>query len=139
MYSGLRSRCSIVPAGDPVGDGAAPFSAIARISRRPLSSPTGAAPGRQSFSPLYWGGLWLAVNIAPGRPRRPEAKYTMSVVARPSSTMPAPERVTPAQKASDRAGEESRQSRPSTTRSACTQEANAAPIRYAPSSSNSSG
>ena len=34
----------------------------------------GAAPARHSLMPLYFAGLWLAVNIAPGRARLPEAK-----------------------------------------------------------------
>ena len=33
--------------------------------------PTGLAPARQSLMPLYSGGLWLAVIIAPGMPRLP--------------------------------------------------------------------
>ena len=40
----------------------------------PVSKPTGTAFARQSLMPLYWAGLWLAVNIAPGTPRCPEAK-----------------------------------------------------------------
>ena len=35
-----------------------------------MSSPTGAAPARQSLMPLYCAGLWQAVNIAPGRVER---------------------------------------------------------------------
>ena len=70
MYSSAGRRCSTVARGT-VGAAPTPVAAIARISRRPLSSPTGAAPGRQSFSPLYWGGLWLAVNIAPGSVEAP--------------------------------------------------------------------
>ena len=30
-------------------------------------------PERQSLIPLYWAGLWLAVNIAPGTPSAPLA------------------------------------------------------------------
>ncbi len=76
-YSSRMSACSTRPfdmaggVGEPV---AGIPSAISRICWRPVSSPTGAAPDRHSFSPLYWGGLWLAVNIAPGSARRPEAK-----------------------------------------------------------------
>lgn len=40
---------------------------------RPVSWPTGAAPARQSLMPLYWAGLWEAVNMAPGRFSLPEA------------------------------------------------------------------
>ena len=40
----------------------------------PVSSPTGFAPARQNFSPLYCFGLWLAVSMIAGRSRDPEAK-----------------------------------------------------------------
>ena len=42
--------------------------------KRPDSLPIGLALLKQSFIPLYSAGLWLAVNIAPGRPNFPEAK-----------------------------------------------------------------
>ena len=51
-----------------------PFSIIARMSARPLSWPTGAAPALHSLMPLYFAGLWLAVNIAPGMSSEPAAK-----------------------------------------------------------------
>jgi hypothetical protein len=35
--------------------------------------PTGFAPARHSLIPLYCGGLWLAVTIAPGMPNSPLA------------------------------------------------------------------
>ena len=35
--------------------------------------PTGFAPARHNLMPLYRGGLWLAVIIAPGTPRSPLA------------------------------------------------------------------
>jgi hypothetical protein len=50
-----------------------PRSTIACNSRRPVCSPTGLAPSRQSLIPLYLAGLWLAVIIAPGMPRLPLA------------------------------------------------------------------
>ena len=50
-----------------------PAATVALICARPVSSPTGAAPARQSLMPLYCAGLWLAVNIAPGASRRPDA------------------------------------------------------------------
>lgn len=40
----------------------------------PVSWPTGRALARHSLMPLYWAGLWLAVNIAPGQSSLPEAK-----------------------------------------------------------------
>jgi hypothetical protein len=39
-------------------------AAIALTSSSPLSTPTGRAPLRQNFTPLYWAGLCDAVNIA---------------------------------------------------------------------------
>ena len=55
----------------------------AMISRRPVSAPTGRAPARHSLIPLYWAGLWEAVNMAPGASRLPDAKYSSSVEVRP--------------------------------------------------------
>jgi hypothetical protein len=43
------------------------------MSARPVSTPIGTAPARHIFMPLYRAGLWLAVNITPGRPRLPLA------------------------------------------------------------------
>jgi hypothetical protein len=45
-----------------------------RISTKPVSLPIGEANARHILIPLYCAGLWLAVNIAPGCSRRPEAK-----------------------------------------------------------------
>lgn len=55
------------------GAGMSSVSSQPRISARPVSSPIGAAPARQSLMPLSFAGLWLAVIITPGRPRLPEA------------------------------------------------------------------
>ena len=49
-------------------------SVISSISPRPVSTPIGRAPARQSLMPLYWAGLCDAVNITPGASRNPEAK-----------------------------------------------------------------
>lgn len=65
------SRSVTVPSG-PSWAGT-PFSASARISSSPVSELIGAASARHILMPLYWAGLWLAVNIAPGSPRCPEA------------------------------------------------------------------
>ena len=54
--------------------GAVPRSTIALMSRRPVSSPTGLAPARQNFRPLYCLGLWLAVSMMPGMSSEPDAK-----------------------------------------------------------------
>ena len=45
---------------------AAPEAIRSRISCNPVSAPTGTAWARHILMPLYWAGLWLAVNIAPG-------------------------------------------------------------------------
>ena len=51
-----------------------PCSTASRMLSNPVSAPIGDAPARQSLMPLYCAGLWLAVNIAPGTSRAPEAK-----------------------------------------------------------------
>ena len=60
--------------GPAAAVGVAPDATRSRISASPVSMPTGRALARQSLMPLYCAGLWLAVNIAPGWPRWPEAK-----------------------------------------------------------------
>jgi hypothetical protein len=70
-YPDSRSRAVTVPAAPPAG--APPASIIWRSSASPVSCPTGRAPSRHSLMPLYRGGLWLAVIIAPGMPRLPLA------------------------------------------------------------------
>ncbi len=80
------------------------------MSRRPESEPTGAAPARHSLMPLYCAGLWLAVNIAPGRSSRPEAKYSWSVDASPMSITSAPVLVTPSANAAASPGLDGRMS-----------------------------
>ncbi len=118
-------------------------SAQVRISTRPESWPIGAAPARHILMPLYCAGLWLAVNIAPGRSRLPAAKYSMSVDPSPASTTSRPRLSTPSAKARDNGIDESRMSCAVTTAvapdSACTNSANAAPIARATSSSHWSG
>ena len=64
--------------------------------------------------PLYWAGLWLAVNIAPGRSSRPLAKYSWSVEHSPITVTSAPRAAAPRAKARDSAGEEGRMSWPTT-------------------------
>ncbi len=63
-----RARRSVP--GRAVVRGHASSSISRRISASPVSWPTGEAPARHSLMPLYWAGLWLAVNIAPGQSRR---------------------------------------------------------------------
>ena len=48
-------------------------SATCLTMPRPLSMPTGRAPDKQNLRPLYWAGLWDAVNIAPGASSAPAA------------------------------------------------------------------
>ena len=109
------------------------------MSRRPESSPTGAAPARQNFNPLYRGGLWLAVMTTPGTSSLPDAKYSMSVAMSPRWTTSTPLLVAPSVNASARPGDDFLQSHPSRTCSVSTHSANAAPMRRAASSSSSSG
>ena len=96
-------------------------------------------PARHSLMPLYRAGLWLAVNIAPGRPRWPDAKYSMSVEASPASTTDAPRCIAPSAKARARPGPVSRMSWAVTIRSAPVTSTNAAPIARAIGSSSWSG
>jgi hypothetical protein len=90
---------------------------------------------------LYSAGLWLAVNIAPGNPSLPEAKYIKSVEAKPIRITSMPCEVTPAEKASANSGDEGRMSSPITTvagsRSICKKRANATPVSNAKSEFNS--
>src|SRR4051812_9282558 len=110
---------------------------------RPESWPMGAAPARHILMPLYWAGLWLAVNIAPGRPREPAAKYSRSVEPRPASITSTPRLMTPSAKARESGTEDSRMSWAVTIAvaplSPMTNSANAAPIARLTSSSHSSG
>ena len=89
--------------------------------------------------PLYSAGLWLAVNIAPGSPSFPEAKYNISVDAKPIRITSIPCEVTPAENASARIGEEGRMSSPITmvpgSRSICKKRANATPVAKVKSAS----
>ena len=80
------------------------------MSRSPESEPTGAAPARHILMPVYFAGLWLAVNMAPGRSSRPEAKYSRSVEARPMSITSAPVLVTPSANAAASPGLDGRMS-----------------------------
>lgn len=101
-----------------------------------MSWPTGAAPARQSLMPLYCAGLCEAVNIAPGRPRLPEAKYSWSVEQRPMRVTSAPRAAAPRAKAPERPGDEGRMSWPITIASAPVTSTNAAPNRSASGSSH---
>src|SRR5690606_5501397 len=118
--------------------------ARSRMRASPLSWPIGRAPARQSFTPLYSAGLWLAVNIAPGRSRLPEAKYSRSVEPRPTSITPAPPAWMPSANAAANPGEDSRMSRATTTVPAASLPSrsintNAVPNARATSSCSSSG
>ena len=69
------------------GSGVAGRRRRARPTRgcRPARSPARSArrPARHILMPLYCAGLWLAVNIAPGRSSEPAAKYSRSVEPEP--------------------------------------------------------
>ena len=71
--------------------------------------PIGCAPARHIFMPLYCAGLWLAVNITPAWPSRPD-EVELSVEARPIMITSAPAAVAPAAKAPARSGELGRMS-----------------------------
>ena len=93
----------------PLDDSAldrSPGSGAARSPRR-----SGAAPARHSLMPLYWAGLWLAVNIAAGASRRPDAKYARSVDARPELGDVGAREVTPSANASESGTDDGRMSR----------------------------
>src|SRR3954451_21679477 len=91
----------------------------------------GAAPARHILMPLYWAGLWLAVNIAPGTSSDPAAKYSRSVEPSPASITSTPRLITPSAKARDSGTDDSRMSCAVTTvrapLSAVTNSAKAAP------------
>ncbi|SLH33695.1 Uncharacterised protein [Mycobacteroides abscessus subsp. abscessus] len=110
-----------------------PATSSSLMVARPVSCPTGSALARHSLMPLYRAGLWLAVNIAPGQPNRPEAKYNSSVEASPMCTTSRPCAVTPSAKAAASSGEDSRMSCPTTTRVAPSPRINRA--KEAPTSS----
>ncbi len=76
----------------------------------PVSWPIGAAPDRHTLMPLYWAGLWDAVNITPGLSSEPEAKYIMSVDARPMLATFRPCRLAPRVNASTSSGPDGRMS-----------------------------
>src|SRR4051812_37559004 len=115
------------------------FSESARSCARPVSWPTGFAPARQSLIPLYFAGLWLAVNIAPGMSSLPAAKYSRSVEPRPAPTTSAPRLVAPSAKAADKATPDSRMSRAVTICFAPVKRAKAAPRARAMSAFSWSG
>src|SRR5918996_1449529 len=137
-YSASTSRYSTAPGGSATSN--EPISASSRTCASPVSCPTGAAPARQSLIPLYRAGLWLAVNMAPGSPSRPLAKYSWSVDASPMWTTSAPREVTPSANAADNGSEDGRMSCPTTTAPGPSRTStNAAPTSRAIPSCSSSG
>ena len=109
------------------------------IVTRPDSLPIGLALLKHNFIPLYSAGLWLAVNIAPGNPNFPDAKYSMSVEANPIRMTSIPNEVAPAENASANNGDEGRMSSPITivpgSLSICRNRAKATPVANAKSAS----
>jgi hypothetical protein len=72
-YCGQMSWSSTVPPGPVLG--LTPDMARSRMSSRPESPPTGSAPARTIFIPVYSFGLCEAVTaIPPSRPSSPTAK-----------------------------------------------------------------
>ncbi len=87
--------------------------ARSRISIRPESPPTGRAPARTIFIPVYSLGLCDAVTMTPpSSSSSPTAKYTISVPTSPMSSTSAPPSAAPSMTAFAMDGEESRMSRP---------------------------
>ncbi len=104
--------------GVAAGSGPSPAStavAMALMSAKPVSAPTGRAPDRQSLTPLYCAGLCDAVNMAPGAPKRPAAKYTRSVDTSPTSMTSTPWDIKPSAKAATSSTPDGRMSRPTRT------------------------
>ena len=116
-YSASRSRRVRRP-GAGAGGGSGSARTMASISASPVSAPTGPAAARHNLIPLNSAGLCEAVNTAPGRSRRPEAKYIMSVEHSPMSTTSIPWASTPSAKAAANPAPWGRMSRPTTTDSA---------------------
>ena len=124
-YSASRSRRVRRP-GAGAGAGSGSARTMASIWPSPVSAPTGAAPARHILMPLNSAGLCEAVNTAPGRSRRPEAKYITSVEHSPMSTTSTPWASTPSTKAAASPAPWGRMSRPTTTDSAPLDRANRA-------------
>ena len=73
-YCASMSRSVKVPVSAAAGMPSSRYWAASLCtSERPVSCPTGRAPAWHILIPLYWAGLWLAVNIAPGTSIAPEA------------------------------------------------------------------
>ena len=79
------------------------------------------------------------MNIAAGASSSPEAKYTRSVEASPTSTTSAPARVAPSMNAWLSGIDDGRMSWPTMTVEAAVNRAKALPIFFATDSSSSSG
>ncbi len=86
--------------------------------------------------PLYCAGLCEAVNIAPGSPSSPEAKYSWSVEQSPIRVTSAPWPAAPRAKAAERPGDDGRMSWPTTIESAAVTFTKAAPSSSASGSSH---
>ena len=72
--SSSRSTVDSAPRVGRVSPSRSSAAVACLISSRPLSTPTGRAPERQSLMPLYAAGLCDAVSIAPGASSLPAAK-----------------------------------------------------------------
>ena len=77
--------------GRAAAAGSIPASTIALDRRADRCPPRPAVPPSwQNFRPAVLPGLWLAVNMMPGRSREPLAKCGRSVDARPRSITSCP-------------------------------------------------
>ena len=130
----MRLRRVICPSRG--GRGNSPLATISLMSFMPLSLPTGKAPARTIFIPLYLDGLCDAVNTTPGISSEPDAKYSMSVVASPMSMTSEPWVAAPEMKAADNGSLEERMSCATTIERASSSDTNARPARCATSSSS---
>lgn len=88
------------------------FSVCVWISCKPFSLEMGCAEGFTSFIPLYWLGLWLAVNMTPAVWWYPDAKYSSSVELRFIIVALAPRWVAPKANCCANFGDDARMSCP---------------------------
>ena len=127
--------------------GASPGSGLAGPPRpwpgcrgRPVSWPTGRAPGRHSLIPLYWAGLWEAVSMAAGGVEAAGGEVDEVGGDEARGRRRRPPRPSPPRRRRPRARRpEARMSRPMRMRGAPVKRAKAAPTPRAMDASSSSG
>ena len=89
--------------------------------------------------PLYWAGLWEAVNIAAGASSRPDGEVHEVGRGQPEVDDVGPGQLAPSANAAASGSDDGRMSRPTRTSAAPVNAANAVPTRRATSSSSWSG